>query len=146
MVKFVKFKAEHVDEIKKTLTEESVGGYIAIDDCTALEALPYAFSVVNPFGKVIGCLGLVEYWKNRAEAWAFLTPECSKYAYSFHSQIYRFLRNCPIRRIEAAVASDIPRGAKWMRLLGFFVEAPCMPKYFPNGKSAALYSFIKELN
>jgi RimJ/RimL family protein N-acetyltransferase len=49
----------------------------------------------------------------------------------------------PIQRIEAAVECDFKQGHRFMRLIGFTLEAERMKGFSENGGDCALYAKVK---
>lgn len=107
-----------------------------------LEKHPHTYSVFVD-GELLMCGGATEYWKDRAEAWAVLDPKCRRHFMELHIAAKQFLKECPIRRIEAAVEVDFESGHRWVRALGFSLEAKHLRSFFPNGGDASLYSLVK---
>ena len=55
----------------------------------------------------------------------------------------RILGSMPYRRLEADVACDFAQGHRWLRMLGFTMEAPRMVAYLPDGTDSALYARVR---
>lgn len=102
-----------------------------------------AFTAIDG-SDVVGCGGIsIAYPQEplaRGEAWAVF-PDPSRYRRQFvlmFREIKKFLRNCPVRRIEAVVDDGLCRAHKFARKLGFKHEAK-MPLYRPDGRDAHMY-------
>lgn len=93
--------------------------------------------------RVLMCGGFVEYWENRGELWAMVAQDCKREFVGMHKIVERFVEMVPHRRIEAVVAYDFNPGHRWMRLLGFSVEAQKLRNYWPGGGDATLYSKVR---
>lgn len=115
-------------------------GRITDEQARALEMTSFAYSVFVD-GKLELCGGVTEYWANRGEAWAVLDPNCKAHFLALHHRVKRFLEICPIGRIEAGVELGFEAGHRWVKALGFRLEAPKMEAFFPDGKDAALYAW-----
>lgn len=118
---------------------KSYVGAITKEQAEALELAPHAYSIFVD-GKILLCGGVTEYWKNRGEAWAVFHPECKSHFVALHNASKRFLDLCPIRRIEAGVDCDFEPGHRWVKALGFKLEAARMSAFLPDGSDASLYS------
>lgn len=87
--------------------------------------------------------GFVPQWAGRAEAWAMFAPGNTLSFYTLHKIVRRHLEACPFRRVEATVDLEFENGHRWIRALGFELEAPRLKAYFPDGSDASLYAFLK---
>ena len=74
-------------------------------------------------GQVILVAGLLPQWENRALAWALVADSAGPHFAAIHKAVKRFLVKAPYRRIEAHVDVGFEPGVRWMRLLGFELEA-----------------------
>lgn len=115
---------------------------ITDEQAASLEAMPYAVSVFVE-GELQLCTGVNVYWPNRGEAWAVFHPHCRKNFIALHHAVKRHLETVPLRRIEAGVDVDFAPGHRWMRALGFELEAPRLRAFLPDGRDASLYSKIR---
>lgn len=96
-------------------------------------------------GRPVFCAGVVEYWKDRGEAWAIIDRNVKHCFLSIHNTVKKFLEECPIRRIEAVVDLDFIAGHRWVQNLGFKLEAKFLEAYGPpNGRNCSLYARVKE--
>lgn len=86
--------------------------------------------------------GVIQYWPGRGEAWAVLDKTSREKFLAMHNCVKRYLDICDLNRVEATVAIDYPEGHRWMKLLGFEVEAPIMKAYRPDGKDCVLYARV----
>lgn len=142
MIKVIKMEVDHMHEVLADQPELSK--YIIEEQIFALVSMQYAYTAVNAYGKVLGCAGLVEKWGGRAEAWAILDQNSKEYFLQIHHAVKRFLKSSGIRRIEAEVNCRFPEGHRWVKSLGFKLEAPMMRFFDPAGNDCSLYSFITE--
>lgn len=102
----------------------------------------HSFAILNESYEVIACGGVIEAWADRGQAWAFFRPDAGKYFLAIHKFVLSFLDSYPFKRIEATVDRNFPRGNKWVMMLNFNLEAPCLAQY-REGRDYALYSRIK---
>ncbi len=132
----------------KSLSEEPGNEYAASyleqkDQVLLLEKANYSFSILGPNDRVLFCGGVVEYWQNRGEAWAIVNRRAREHFLGVHHIVRGFIENCPIRRIEAAVMLGSHNGHRWVKALGFQLEAHRVAAYLPGGQDCALYARIK---
>lgn len=74
-------------------------------------------------GQVVMCGGLLPQWENRALAWALIGENAGPHFAVIHRYVRQFLTHSPYRRIEAHVDVGFAPGARWMKMLGFELEA-----------------------
>lgn len=74
-------------------------------------------------GAPIGCGGLAPQWENRAIMWALIGENAGPHFVKIHREVSRFITLAPYRRIEAQVDVGFEPGIRWMRMLGFELEA-----------------------
>lgn len=94
-------------------------------------------------GTAIAAAGLLEYWPGRCEVWAVFDPACKPYFLQIHNAVKRFLRVVYVRRIEAIVETDFTAGHRWVKSLGFKMEAERLRSYTVDGLDVSLYVMIK---
>lgn len=140
-VQLTKFKAEHIWQLAHCEgiadLEKNILQYAAIAKGT------YAFTAVNEHGRVVCCGGVVEYWAGRGEAWAIFDKNCKKEFMSIYRKALKFLKGCPVKRIEAVVNLGFCDGMRFVQALGFEVEAPVMKSYDVYGRDCSLWVRVK---
>lgn len=141
MIEIVPAKFEHVKELLSIPHNQPLAWALTPHTAANVEN-PYAKTVLID-GQPVFTAGLLPYWKFRAEAWALFRPGHREHFYTLHKEVKRFLDSCPFRRIEAIVEFEFENGHRWIRALGFTLEAPRLKLYFPDGKDASLYALIK---
>jgi hypothetical protein len=99
-----------------------------------------SFTVADESG-IVAVIGLIKQWDGCERAYAFLAETAGYHMLSITRKISDHLDKCGIRRIEAVVEEDFENGHRWVKLLGFHVEAPLMEKYW-NDRNAVLYARI----
>jgi hypothetical protein len=145
MTKIVKLKAEHLDELLKRPGMEILAQYVSHDQAKELEKSEHAFSAINEEDKVVACAGIVQVWQGRGKAWAIIDRKSKQDFLSVHRAVKRFLSVAPHRRLEADVDCEYAEGHRWMKLLGFSMEAQEMKKFRPDGGSCSLYAKVREV-
>lgn len=141
MVKVIPCKYEHVEELLSLPYNQSLGFVLKPSQKSHIENDLCKTILVN--GDVAFVGGVVQYWENRAEAWAIFRPGLREHFIALHKEVKSYFRSCPFLRIEATVECEFENGHRWIRALGFTLEAPRLKSYFPDGKDASLYALIK---
>lgn len=143
MVEVVRFKKEHLSELKEHVFGLSVKKNISSQQLENLENRNHSYTVIKE-GRVLACAGITEFWPGRGEAWALLDKDIGPLLIDVSREVKKFLDEVPIKRIEAIVYTDFIEGIRWVKLLGFKLESPCMKAYGRNGKDCMLFSRVKE--
>jgi hypothetical protein len=138
MMEVIAFKADHLKELVEQEAQEYLQAYITEDHIKEVEKSKFAFTAKSK-GRVVACGGVAELWSGRGAAWAFLDSDCKKEFYAIHLAAKRLLGICPIKRIEATVDIGFKNGHRWVKSLGFILEAPILKAYMPNGGDSSLY-------
>ncbi|TXG77626.1 hypothetical protein E6Q11_02535 [Candidatus Dojkabacteria bacterium] len=141
MFEVVKYESKHMDMLIEQEATAYLRPYMTKKHADALENTMAYTGIYS--GKVIVCAGVVEYWANRGEAWALLDAQCRKEFIFIHNVIRRFLNICPLRRVEAAVDLNFEAGHRWVKALGFKLEAPLLRAYRQDGGDCSLYARVR---
>lgn len=142
-IKIIPYHHDHLDEIKEYEAFDYLKPFLSPEYSKDLEG-KLSYTGVTEMGKIVFCAGIMEFWANRGEAWAILDKNCKPYFLQIHNAVRNFLHSCPIKRIEATVDVSFEAGHRWVRALGFELEAPRMTAYRVGGIDAALYSLVKK--
>lgn len=137
----VAFNVGHLEWLKSQPGHEHLST-IKTEYAVELQKSPYSRSIISDDGRVLCCGGLLLYWHQRGEVWAFFNQNCRREFLSIHKLALQFLRALPVNRVEASVEVDHKEGHRWCKLLGFKREAKVCRAYLPNGKDASLYARI----
>lgn len=141
MMEVVPYKAEHLLAMRLQPGQEKYGPWLTEEYARALES-QYAFTaLVDERPIVVG--GLCELWKNRALLWSFIDRSAGAHFVAIHRGVKRFLDMQPFRRIEAECDCDFRQGHRWLKMLGFEMEAPRMRAFRVDGGDSALYARVK---
>lgn len=89
--------------------------------------------------RVLGCAGIIEMWEGRGAVWSMLSGSIGRQFVAVHRAVSGFLDASHYRRLEATVDVGFEEGVRWIEMLGFRLETPCMKGYLPNGGDAAMY-------
>lgn len=136
-MRVVPLKRWHLDHIDMQDAQEYVARWIQ-PDMKDMLAQTLAFAAVDG-ERVLACSGVIEMWEGRGAAWAMLAGNLGAQFIGVHRAVDNFLRASHFRRIEATVDVGFNEGVRWIEMLGFTLETPCMPGYLPNGADAAMY-------
>ena len=142
MIEIVKFLPKHWEEMEQQETTAYLRPLTPAGYTQALAESPFSYTAISE-GRIVACSGVIEHWPGRAEAWAELAQISRKEFLAIHNAVKRFLEVCPYRRIEATVAVEFDAAHRWIKLLGFELEAPVMRKFGIDGGDCALYARIK---
>lgn len=143
MIEVLRFKAEHMAYMKEQEATAYLKKYTTPEQDKLLETALSNTIVSKIDGRVLFCGGVVEYWPGRGEAWAIFDQNVKKEFVYIHSAVKRFFDICPVKRIEAAVDVGFEAGHRWIKTLGFTLEAPILKSYRPEGTDVSLYARVK---
>lgn len=139
----VRFKKEHLQNLDEHVYGLSVRQSITDAQLEALEKRKYTYSVVKD-DVVYAVLGITEYWPGRGEVWAILKKDLGQDFLMVNACAKHIMDSYSFSRYEAVVNLDFKNGIRWMKSLGFDVEAPLMKKYGRDGKDCVLMSRVQE--
>lgn len=139
----VPFKAEDYFTMDLQNAQAWTAGFASLGDLRTLEN-EWATTLMDD-GVPLVCAGAAEYWEGRAHVWAVVSDRVNVGNFrGVHAQAKAFLDGLPFRRLEAAVECDFDAGHRWVKALGFTLEALRLRKYQVNGDDCALYARVKE--
>jgi len=142
MLRVVPYEAEHLDRLDLQEAQAYLQGCIAPELRKALEC-PYSYTGLDG-DRVVCCAGLIPFWEGRAMAWAYLAQDVAPRNFVvLNKMVKRFLDACPFERVEAYVDENFENGHRWVKALGFELEAPKMRK-FRDGGTCAMYARVRE--
>lgn len=141
MITVLPFRAEHFARINPEPEQSAKAApYLSPTIGRALEG-PFAWTAAHD-GQIIGCAGFANKWVDHWMAWAFVDQSAAPHMLEI-VRVARVMRNrWPSGRIEAATPCGFTAGHRFLRLLGFELEAPLMRRYTPDGRDHALYALI----
>lgn len=142
MIYVVPFVAAHFRQMAVQNEQQWLTQMATDADMRGLEG-QYASTLMKD-GKPLVCAGALEYWPGRALVWAFLSNTVDRRVFPrLHSEAKRFLDGLPIRRLEASVVVGFENGHRWVRALGFEVEAPLQRHFQADGQDCVGYVKIR---
>lgn len=135
------YKAEHLLAMRLQPGQEHCLPYVTEDYAKALEG-EFAFTALVD-GEPVAVGGVHEVWANRALAWTFIDGRAGKHFLGLHKLVKEILDLVPYRRVEAETSCDFPQGHRWLKMLGFELEAERMRAFRVDGGDSALYARVK---
>lgn len=93
--------------------------------------------------RCLAAAGITQQWKGRAVAWALFGKDAKDYMIPIVRKIRQVVDDHPVRRLEMLVLCDFEAGHKLAKLLGFTVETPRKPFYYPDGRDVTEYVRIR---
>ena len=137
----VPYKAEHLLALQMQPGQGYCLRFVTPEYANALES-QWAFTALDG-EQVVAVGGVMEMWENRALAWAFIDRRAGGYFPSLHKAVKRVLDLLPYRRIEAETPCSFEQGHRWLKMLGFELEAERMRAFRVDGGDSALYARVK---
>jgi hypothetical protein len=138
----VPFKAEHLLGMQLQRSQSGSKPFITEEYARMLEG-QFAFTALDDDGEVVAVGGLAELWEQRALAWSFIDSRAGKHFVALHKLVRDFLDMAPYRRIEAETSCGFGPGHRWLKMLGFQMEAERMRAFQVDGGDSALYARVK---
>jgi hypothetical protein len=143
MIEIRPFKAEDVTYLNRQTGPNFEGSnYIQKEHYFAAEKLPHSYTILIK-GRIVACCGVIEYWKDRGEAWSIIDRYSKAEFVLLFRTVKKLLEDAPIRRIEATINKNFPAGHRWIKLLGFELEAETLKSYGLTGDDYSLYAKVK---
>lgn len=143
-MKIVRFEAEHLQRL--ALQKEQQWMRDLLDRPEYGPALALSGPAFSAFegDTLLGCGGVVEFGKHRAEVWALLSDAIGPRMKAVTRAVRGWLAVCPYQRVEANVATHFDAGRRWITLLGFEQEGVEKRQFFADGRSALHFVRFKE--
>jgi hypothetical protein len=143
MIEIVRFEAAHVDRMRMQAAQAWFQGHATAETMKGVEQGPFAVTFMEA-GEPVLCGGAMAYWEHRALVWSLFSDRVNRRNFvGVHAAAERFLAALPFKRLEASVDVGFEQGHRWMRLLGFKVEAPLQEAFQVNGSDSVGYVRIK---
>lgn len=113
------------DELAAEL--ETFGGWAAVDD-----------------GETVAIGGIFEMRPACGFAWLWLTRRWQRYARAITARVQHEIDTAPYPRIEATACCGLDRAHRYLRRLGFEMEAPRMKRWGADNSDHALYAVVRD--
>lgn len=94
-------------------------------------------------GVPIGIAGVIPKWPGTVHVWALLSPACGPWMREIIHFVRHVLAGLPQPRIEATCVCEFELGHRFLKVLGFKMEAERMVKFDPAGRDHALYARVR---
>lgn len=141
MIKVIRLEAWHIEALRGKVQDHVLFNSV---DQAACEEDRYSYTFYDgESGEIMMCTGVRELWAGRGVAWVLFNQECTEQFILLFRGVKRFLELCPINRIESVVLRDFKAGHRWVKLLGFKLEAECMKSFNPAGQDCSLYARVR---
>lgn len=137
----VPYKAEHLLALQIQPGQNYCAPWVTPAYARALES-EWAFSVMDG-PEVVAVGGVTELWEDRALAWSFIDHRAGRKFAELTRMVKQVLDLVPYRRVEAETPCEFGPGHRWLRMLGFELEAPRMKAFRVDGGDSALYARVK---
>ena len=136
----VPYQAEHLLSMQIQMAQRGVAPFITAEYAKSLEG--HAISALVD-GECLAVGGIAKIWEHRGVAWSIIDVRAGAHFLTIHKACVKLLDEAPFRRIEADVACTFEAGHRWLRMLGFKLEAPRMAAFGVDGSDSALYARVK---
>ena len=122
MIEVVQFRPEHLDALRLQATQASAQPMMnAKHGLEIYERIGLARTAMLD-GEPIACAGLIELWKDRAYAWAYLGEAAARHFKTIHRAVLEVVMSARWKRIEMCVDVRDPGAKRWAHRLGFDYE------------------------
>ena len=137
----VPFKAEHLLHLQLQMSQRGIAPFVTAAYAKVLEN-EFAFTAMVG-DQVIMVGGVTKIHEHRGVAWSLVDKAAGSHFVALHKAVKDFLAFIPYRRIEAETSCDFAPGHRWLRMLGFTMEAERMRSFQVNGDDSALYARVR---
>lgn len=129
------FRPEHIAALKDHGGQEYLVSATPVDE---IEMVTKNGTHLSFFADdlLVGCAGVAPVNPWRGIAWALMRTGLPRLFPAFHILARRELHRIPLQRIEAYIDPTFSPAARWVRFLGFVIETPYKPFFFPDGRGA----------
>lgn len=139
----VPYKAEHLLTLELQASQRNHCAPLITPEYAKLVEGEFSFTAMAG-GLVIAVAGLTPLLDGRrALAWSFISRDAGPHFFALTKAVIRLLDASPYVRVEAEVQTGFMPGHRWLRRLGFRMEAPRMRKFMPDGSDASLYARVR---
>ena len=136
----VPYKAEHMLTLQ--VQQAQRGSFPCTPEYAKSAEGPQSWTALEG-DEILGVGGVLAIWEGRGQVWSILGAGAGKHFKELHRACLKILADAPQRRLESDCVCAFPAGHKWLRMLGFHLEAACARAYYPDGSDASLYSRVK---
>lgn len=137
----VPFKAAHLLALQLQPGQDYCVPFITEEYAQLLEG-EFAFTAMEG-DTPLAVGGVKELWPGRGLCWTFIDHRAGAHFVAIHKAVKALLDIVPYRRVEAETSCEFLPGHRWLRMLGFQMEAERMRAYRVDGGDSALYARVK---
>jgi hypothetical protein len=141
-MKIISFQPDHIKQFKNYGGQEIRVGEVDEKEVHELKQFGEAYTAVKN-NMIIGCAGVIPCTKFRAAAWGLFQRTTHSDFLFVHRKTKEFLENTQYIRIEAYVDPGFYAAVRWIEMLGFKLERPYIPLFFPDGSGASAWALHK---
>ena len=139
----VPFEAKHLFQMDFQEAQKWIVPYLEYNKVKTLEN-EWASTIMLD-GKPMLCGGPLPDGTHRAILWSVISKEVVTSTFRVvHRHVMKYLESLPFRRLEAAIDVDFKAGHRWMKALGFTMEASLMKAFQIDGRDCALYAKVRD--
>ena len=136
----VPFKREHLREMLVQESQLHHLQYLTDQILTEMER-SFSFTAMRD-NEVYMCGGVFALSEWRGHSWSYISEKAGKYFIQLARITNRCLEMSGFKRIEADVDEDFVQGHRFVKLLGFKLEALSRVGFHSDGRSCSLYARI----
>jgi hypothetical protein len=140
-MKLIPYEAAHLLGMQLQPGQTYSTPFVTADYAKALED-QHAFTAVED-NRVVAVGGVIKLWDNRGLAWTFIDCRAGDCFWKLHKIVKKALDAAPYRRIEAETPCEFGPGHRWLKMLGFKLEAERMRAFRVDGGDSSLYARVK---
>ena len=137
----IPYKAEHLHGFQLQEGQMYQSPYITNEYAKFLEG---EFSFTAFAGdKIVAIGGIAKLWENRGLAWTLISKDAGEHFMELHRVVKQIIEVVPYKRIEADTPCEFKAGHRWLRMLGFKLEAERMRAFRVDGGDSSLYALVR---
>lgn len=140
-MKVIPYQRHHLSLLRLQAAQEAFAAEITDEYAASLEG-PGSYTAVGDDGRVLIVAGITDVGCGRGIAWALVDREAGARWTEIHKAARKALDEAGFRRVEATVQVDFKAGHRWLKMLGFQMEAERMRAWMLDGQDASLYSRV----
>lgn len=143
MMRVVEFHPDHVKMMKDYGGQDTFISFLSDSDIDEISKSSCGCTIFKG-DIVVGCLGGIPINKYRVVTWAILQKTTTTNFVFVHKTALWFMNQVDYKRFEAYVDPEFKPAMRWVKMLGFKMENPFIPYYFPNGAGASYWALMRK--
>lgn len=136
MTRLIRFEAWHARALKDHGGQEALLASTSDAELVGLESAGDAFTILDD-ERIIACGGIIRCNRFRGVAWGLLQKDCPRTFFAVHRHVIQVLDAQPYAIVATYVKPTFMQGMRWAPMLGFKLERPYIPYWFPDGSGAS---------